>query len=377
VANLRVHVAGSAAPDCDQELLEAAHAYLRRLGALLIEHGHGLVVTATGEPLGESGVPIIFDWTLLEPVAAASDPAPDWPTTGRPRFLAVGSESGLAKRPEDRKALWERCRARSDFDLVVAPHGWRMAGIIRERQVAAGDVLLVLSGGAGVEHLAQLYRGEGKPVIPLSAQLGASQRDGAGGGAVLHGRALEAPNDFFALRDDAGFPAARLNALRLDAATDVDELAAATVALIDDLRPPTAFYVRLLDPSAPEYPTVERFFRDVVDSVIVERGFSPREMGRETPETAFMNAEIFNVLHRAALVVVDLTAMRTNCLMELGYALGRRRRFIISALDGTRLGFDHDKLPTYFWKEAATVDECRAAYREWIDLYSDLQAIVE
>ncbi len=112
-------------------------------------------------------------------------------------------------------------------------------------------------------------------------------------------------------------------------------------------------------------------------TTIVERGFTPREMGRETPETAFMNSEIFNVLHRAALVVVDLTAVRTNCLMGLGYALGRRRRFIISALDGTRLGFDHDKLPTYFWKDAGTVDERRAAYREWVDLYSDLPPIVD
>ena len=377
MVNLRVHVAGSAAPDCDQELLEAAHAYLRRLGALLIEHGHGLVITATDEPLGESGVPIIFDWTLLEPVAAASDPAPDWPMTGRARFVAVGSGSGLEKRPEDRKALWDSCIRRSDFSLVGAPPGWRMAGVIRERQVAAGDVLIVLSGGAGGEHLAQLYRAEGKPVIPLNARLGASRRDGSGGGAMLHARALDTPDDFFALREGAGSAAARLTALSLDAATDVDSLAAATLSLVEDLRPPIAFYVRLLDPSAAEYATVERFFRDVVDPVIVERGFTPREMGRETPETAFMNAEIFNVLHRAALVVVDLTGMRTNCLMELGYALGRQRRFIISALDGTRLGFDHDKLPTYFWKDAGTVDERRAAYREWIDLYSDLPPIVD
>jgi nucleoside 2-deoxyribosyltransferase len=126
----------------------------------------------------------------------------------------------------------------------------------------------------------------------------------------------------------------------------------------------------------PEYPAVERFFRDVVDPVIVERGFTPREMGRETPKTAFMNAEIFNVLHRAALVVVDLTAMRTNCLMELGYALGRQRRFVISAQDGTHLGFDHDNLPTYFWEDVGTVDERRAAYRVWLDLYSDLPPIV-
>ncbi|HEX5556375.1 MAG TPA: hypothetical protein VFX13_02020 [Gaiellales bacterium] len=377
MANLRVHVAGSAAPDCDKPLLEAAHAYLRRLGELLIEHGHGLVVTATGEPRSEYGVPVIFDWTLLEPVAATPDPAAGWPTTGRARFVAVGSGRGLEKRPDDRKALWETCSGRSDFDLVVAPPGWRMAGIIRERQVAAGDALLILSGGAGVEHLAQLYSHEGKRVIPLNARLGASQRDGSGGGAALHARALDNPNDFFALRDGGGSATVRLSALRLDAATDIDTLAAATVALIDDLRPPTAFYVRLLNPSAPEHAIVERFFRDVVDPVIVERGFTPREMGRETPETAFMNAEIFNVLHRAALVVVDLTGMRTNCLMELGYALGRRRRFVISAQDGTQLGFDHDKLPTYFWKDAGTADERRAAYRDWLDLYSDLPPIVD
>src|SRR5207248_762805 len=197
-------------------------------------------------------VPIIFDWTLLEAVGTAPDPASAWPTTGRARFVAVGSGNGLAKKPDDRKALWEGCSGRADFSLVVAPPGWRMAGIIRERQVAA----------------------------------------------------------------------ARLNALNLGVATDVDALAAATVALIDDLRPPTAFYVRLLASGEPEYPAVERFFRDVVDPVIVERGFTPREMGREAPETAFMNAEIFTVLHRAALVVADLTAMRTNCLMELGYGLG-------------------------------------------------------
>ena len=64
-------------------------------------------------------------------------------------------------------------------------------------------------------------------------------------------------------------------------------------------------------------------------------------------------------------------------VVELGYALGRRRRFVISAKDGTHLGFDHDKLPTYFWEDACTVDERRAAYREWLDLYSDLPPIVK
>jgi hypothetical protein len=71
-------------------------------------------------------------------------------------------------------------------------------------------------------------------------------------------------------------------------------------------------------------------------------------MGRARPESAFMNTEIFEALHRAALVVVDLTGVRPNCTMELGYALGRRRRYVISAQTGTKLPFDEDKLPTYF-----------------------------
>jgi hypothetical protein len=76
-----------------------------------------------------------------------------------------------------------------------------------------------------------------------------------------------------------------------------------------------------------------------------------RPGNRRWPAGDGFYAEIFNVLDRASLVVADLTGMRTNCLMELGYALGRRRRFVISAHEGTHLGFDHDKLPTYFWCE--------------------------
>lgn len=305
------------------------------------------------------------------------DPAPGWPPLKPERFVAVGTQRGLQKIPEDRRDTWERCQSRSDFELVVAPPGWRMAGIIRERQVARGDVLLVLGGGAGGEHLAELYRDEGKPVIALHAELGAFNEDGRGGSTALHERALADPSVFFRLRDGVANAAGRLSALRLDVTTDVEELSHATCALIDDLRPPSAFFVRLLDTSAPEYPAVEQFFREVVDEVVTSRGFTPREMGRGRPETAFMNVEIFAALHRAALVVVDVTGVRPNCTMELGYALGRRRRYVISAQEGTKLPFDEDKLPTYFWDESGTVDERRRAYLDWLDRHSELPPIVD
>jgi hypothetical protein len=374
---LRVHLTGSAAVDSDGALLERAQTFVAVLAEELIARGHGLVLTATGEPMGVADQPCIFDWTAFAAIAGASDPAPGWPPLRPQRFVAVGSGRGLEKIPDRRRPDWERCRSRSDFELVVAPPGWRMAGIIRERQVAYGDVLLVLSGGAGAEHLAYLYRDDGKPVIALHAELGALNEDGRGGGTALHERALTTPDDFFRLRDGAGSPAARLSALRLDSRTNVAALARITADLVDDLRPPTAFFVRLLDSSVPEYPTVERFFRDIVDEVVTVRGSTPREMGRGRPETAFMNVEIFEGLHRAGLVVVDLTGVRPNCTMELGYALARRRRFVISAQVGTKLPFDEDKLPTYFWEDTGTVDERRRAYLDWLDRYGELPPIVE
>jgi hypothetical protein len=251
-----------------------------------------------------------------------------------------------------------------------------MAGIIRERQVLRGDVLLVLGGGAGVEHLAELYRDEGKPVVPIYAELGAFNNDGNGGSMFLHGRALADADGYVRLRDGAGSAVARLAQLRLLPGTKARGLASATADLLDDLRPRPAFYVRLLATDHSDFDIVERFFRDVVDVVIGERGFTPYEMGRGRPELAFMNVEIFEGLHRAGLVVVDLTDVRSNCMMELGYALGRSRRVVISAKKGTRLAFDQDKLPTYLWDDGGTPDERVAEYRDWFDRYSDLPPIV-
>lgn len=374
---LRVHVTGSACSGCDGPLLQAAHAYVRLLVNEVIARGGGLVVGAGDEPIGDSGDPCIFDWTVLKAVAALPDPAPAWPTLRRERFVVIASQRGLEKIPDERIDAWDACCTRSDFELGPTSPGWRMAGIIRERQVLRGDILLPLGGGAGVEHLAELYREEGKPVIPLYTELGALNNDGNGGSRFLHERALADIDAFFRLKDGSGSAAARLIALRLIARSDAAALATATANLLTDLRPRPAFYVRLLAPDHAEFAGVERFFRDVVDEVVVERGFTPREMGRGRPESAFMNVEIFKALHRAGLVIVDLTGVRPNCTMELGYALARRRRIIITAKKGTILPFDEDKLPTYMWEDQGTSGARISAYRDWFDQYSELPPIVE
>ncbi len=252
-----------------------------------------------------------------------------------------------------------------------------MAGVIRERQVRRGDLLLAVGGGAGVEHLAALYRDDGKPVIPIHAEIGALSNDGNGGSRFLHERALADVGAFIHLRDEAGSAAARLSSLRLTASTNIETLAGEIISLIADLRPRTAFYVRLLATDHPDFASVERFFREVVDVVVVERGFTPREMGRSQPEVAFMNVEIFEALHRAGLVAVDLTGVRPNCMMELGYALARRRAVLISAKKGTELPFDSDKLPVFVWNDARSPADGTTQYREWLDRFGDLPPIVE
>jgi hypothetical protein len=62
--------------------------------------------------------------------------------------------------------------------------------------------------------------------------------------------------------------------------------------------------------------------------------------------------------------------------MELGYALARRRRVVISAKRGTMLPFDQDKLPTFFWDDQKEWQEQLHAYREWFDRFSDLPPLV-
>lgn len=376
IGSLRVHVTGSAALDTEPRLLAAAQTFVQSLARRLIEEGAGLLVGAAGEPLTATGLPATFDWGVLTEVAEASDPAPHWPSPRPDRFVVVASQRGVELVPSHRAEVWRACLRRTDFELLSMPPGWRMGGIIRESQGRRGDVLLVLGGGAGVEHLANLYRDEGKPVIPIDSELKALSDDGNGGGRFLYEQALGDPDSFLELREGSGSAVARLSALRLHALGDLERLVEDVLELIASLKPRRAFYVRLLDPGHPDYGPVERFFRGVVDPVVADRGFRGYEVGRDAPTHAFVNVEIFAQLHRAGLVVVDLTGSRPNCLMELGYALARKRRVIVSAKAGTQLPFDSDKLPTYFWKESFG-EEAIAGYREWFDRNGDLPPLVD
>ena len=375
-SGIRVHIAGSAAYTAGHTLLSVAHEFVSSLASRLIDSGSGLVMGFGNEPLGEQGLSCTFDWTILDVIAESRYPDTTWPSDQPGRFRAIGSQRALDRVPETRQVTWDTCINRADFELELSPPGWRMGGVIRAAQVLRGDVLVAIGGGAGVEQLADLYSQEGKSIVPIRCDIGAYSNDGNGGSSYLHGRALSEPGSFFELQYGAGSAPSRLTQLKVEPDSDPATAAEQACSLIGDLSPPLAFYARLLAPDLEEFEQVEEFFRQVVDPVVVEKGMAPYEVGRHRPNAAFINVEIFERLHRAYLVVADLTAVRPNCTMELGYALARRRRVIITAKEGTRLPFDPDKLPTHFWSPMEGVEERRDSFRAWLESHLDIPPLV-
>jgi hypothetical protein len=214
-------------------------------------------------------------------------------------------------------------------------------------------------------------------VIPIDVALGSAADDATVGGQGLARRALTDARDFLRLAD-GGSASARLAALKMDGnRPPAAELARRLLALLDDLEPPRAFCARLLNPDHHSYPDVERFFRNVAQPVLEEIGLRVVDLGHDRQERAWMNAEIFEELHNAEVAFVDLTASRPNCFIELGYALGRGHRTIITARKKEAPPFNADKLPWHFWDPYATLADAQVALREHLRKFGALPALVQ
>lgn len=374
----RLHIAGSASGDSEESLLAVAHELVADVVRRYAAAGGSFVLGIGAEPLHQNGtLPLVFDWTAFAAAEAAirSGAAPPATQMG-PLIVAGASQRGLDQVPDNRRPLLDALLEENALDVRVLPEGWRSGALIRAEQASAGDVLLTLGGGAGVEHLANLYGQSGRSIIPLDFAIGASRGDDVVGGAGLAARALRSPANFLRLR--SGIPgAARLMSLstrELDKPPEV--LGDRIVRLIEELEPPLCFYVRLLDTSLPAFGPVERFFREIVDPVVGSLGFASFEMGRDEPEQAWMNEEIFARLYFSTMVIADLTELRPNCLAEVGYALGRAQRVVITARNGTRPPFDLDKIPWFFWDADEEAEALRDRLAAHLRLHSTRPPLV-
>lgn len=378
--NRFVGIDGSVSDKADVELVRRCHRAVRCVTRGILKAGGGVVVSMGAEDCLVADDPEtarVFYWTVLDEVS---------------RFvkerLGVGSsfEHPVAKivcsqKARDEKTppvrevqVQELLKARA---LVLKPlkANWNAGAYIREHQAREGDALVVLGGGEGVEHLASLYVERNCPVIPLDPKLGGYNNDGNGGAAALHSLARSKPARFVE-HEPARLPS-ELDLLSLQrSGTDPSIVADELVNLLERVVLPRAFFVRLLNPAVSEYVAVDNFFSDIVAPCVHELGYQADQIGARPGSDGFLNREIFQRLHGAAVVVADLTALRNNNFLELGYALGRPHKTIITAMDGTLLPFDSSAMSVHFWaKEQPTTDRLRL-FRAFWDLNIERPSIV-
>jgi hypothetical protein len=379
----RVHIAGSCSPDTSAPHRTHAHDVVRELARTVLGEGAGLVVGAGKEPrpghAASSEPSLVFDWTVLEEAAAHSMGGESrWPVAKGPPVVIATSEKSESEIPAERRALWRQLIDDGMVRIESILPGARSGALLRSRQADFGDCAVLLGGGTGVEDLADLYRARRRSVIPLHLALGASRGDGTGGAARLFQEARANPGRF--LQVGAGIESsvnAKLAGLAtLGVESPATEVARRIVDLLRVLRPPTAFFVRLLDPDHVDFSAVERFFRGVADPFVESLGYERFEMGRDKARHAFMNVEIFDRLHFSDLAVVDLTGLRPNCMLELGYALARGVPVVLTAREGTSLPFDPDKIPCHFWGTETAAAEGPAALRRYWDTHGGRPPLV-
>lgn len=377
----RFHMAGSAHRATPHELLDYGHLLIADLTDAILQAGGSVTVGVGKEPHAAANdlslLPTIFDWTVLERAGKYLQGGGP-PRTAQGQLVAtVASSKTESQIPDDRRDLWEKLKGEGAVFIEFLDAGWSSGAVRRQRQARLGDVLIILSGGEGVEQLAELYVQAGKPVIPLDLDLGASTEDGSGGAARLHKKALSAPAEFVRLVD-----ASRAGVLLSDLRTDVGrrpvcEVVSAVIRLVEALAPPTVFCVRLLNPKIKGFDEVERFFRHVVDPMVKDLGYTPFETGRDPTEYTWMNEEVFETLHYSRAVVVDVTGLRNNCFMELGYALGRGHRVIVTAMKGTHPPFDSQMIPHHFWESTADDAVRKRAFKDFWGKYIDRPPLVQ
>jgi TIR- and PNP-associating SLOG family len=364
-----VGIDGSASDKTDVDLVRRCHHAVRRLTRGILQAGGGVVVSAGGEECliaDEPETARVFYWTVLDEVHAFMKER---------RAVGDSSERCIAKVVCSQKARDEKIPAAREaqlqdlldaraLDLKLLKANWNAGAYIREHQAGEGDALVILGGGEGVEHLASLYVKRNRPVIPLDPKLGGYYADGNGGAAALYNLARSRPEKF--VEQDPHRLPSELDLLSLQrAGADPIAVADRLVGVLQRVVLPRVFFTRLLNPAVPEFVAVDNFFGDVVAPCIQDLGYQADQIGSRPGTDGFLNREIFERLHNAAVVVADLTALRLNNFHELGYAQGRSLKLIISAMEGTVLPFDVGAMPVYFWNKEQPTTDRRRLFREF------------
>jgi len=352
----RIHIVGSADPETDEKKLMYVHSLVSELTTALALEGATFVIPFGKEPFLKDrtdGPSIIFDWTVAEAVHSKLKEGHLESSGPNGRLIAtIATSKTDGQIPITRRSIYDELQKRDAINMEVLEPGWSAGAIRRPRLAQLGDILIGISGGEGVEHLAIEYSSKGKTVIPLEINVGSSSHDGSGGASRLFDRALAEPTKFLKVSDGVSATDLLDRTRTRNCETEISKVVDAILGLLHVLLPPQVFYVRLLNDEISEYASVEDFFRNTVDPLVRELGYDPLQMGIGKNEFAWMNKAIFDSLHHSSVVLVDLTGLRPNCFMELGYALGNKQRVIVTAHKDTPIPFDAFALEAFQWSES-------------------------
>jgi hypothetical protein len=363
----RIHIGGSiplVIAHAPTDEVRAARAFVADLTRQLLKRGATFVVPVDAEKRRDvDGEPICFDWLIWQTIKDNLHLRPaDAPA---PVAVAVQHHKTEAQIPQEFQPLWDELRLSDHVKIENAAH-WNMNSKRMEAQARWGDILVALGGSEGVLYLANLYHDAGKPVVPLNFPICAA---GTGARHIFE-YGLTSSNTHRLFRTAEGLdPHGWLNRINFTARSSTSERAAAAVALLEALERPTAFVVRLLNPKHADFTEVDNYFASVVQPVIEgELGYKLVVVdGKQPYEFPRIDQEIFEKLHRGALIVADLTGSRPNCFLELGYALGRAIPTMVLAREDTQHPFDITTLAGHHWVSTLTVEEKRLQLREhWI-----------
>jgi hypothetical protein len=359
----RVHFSGSISSDLTIATttdVERARELIQTLTRELVVRGATFVLPVDNEKSrAGDNLPICFDWLIWQTLHASLARRPvDAPN---PLVVAVEHHKTEEQIPQQFLNLWDVLRG-SDLIQIENVSHWDMNSKRMGAQARWGDILIPIGGSEGVLFLANLYHDAGKPVVPLNARVTGSEV----GARRLFSVGLsssQAPRLFHTTSQSAH---TWMNRINFTSRTSIPEQAKTIVELLEALVRPPAFVVRLLNTDHTDYPDVQTFFDIVVQPVIEgELGYHMVVVdGRQKFEHARIDQEIFAKLHRSRIVLADITGMRPNCFLELGYAFGRGLPTMLMVKEGSSHPFDIHTFAGLHWKTAGTIDERRRAFRE-------------
>src|SRR5580704_14782376 len=155
----RITIAGSASTNAEAALLEYAHKVVEQLVTALFAEGALFGVGVGKEPrrMDDASQPsIVFDWTVLEVMGANLKADVSKASTPQgPIVATVTNSKTTIQVPEPRKQLWADLLGSNAVLIKSVEPGWTSGAVRRQIQSELGDVLIAISGGEGVEHLAK------------------------------------------------------------------------------------------------------------------------------------------------------------------------------------------------------------------------------